>query len=139
MTALVLEGRGTSGPVCNKIKASQGFASAFSSDPCGKVGEGTQDAVSPGGSHEVHERQLDAWTFFFQALKSSVDEAIFRRHKSPRACWGAILDWYDTKRNAQRNEKMYQLPGFKFRRHKNTAERFYMLEELGARLSDAGT
>ena len=71
----------------------QGFSSVFTSDPYLDVGNDEIDEeffLAQGVSPAMYERQLDAWGFLAQALKSGVDEAIFHRSTSPRKCWEDI-------------------------------------------------
>lgn len=141
MSAPVLEGRKNFDSFCKKMKVYatlQGFSAVFISDPYVDVGDDSQDESSLRIPQEMYERQLDAWAFLSQALKSRVDEGTFHRHPSPRKCWEDILDRYDTKTNGQKNKKMDELTGFKIARDDNPVEKLYEMEDLRAQLDEAG-
>ena len=92
-----------------------GFENVFDSDECVDVGADASDKESlmaQGVSGSMYEKQLMAWVSISQALQSNVDKARFHRSTSSRRCW-KIVDWYDTKTNAQKGVCMRQLYNFK--------------------------
>ena len=81
-----------------------GFEDAFDTDAYVDVGADGNDKESLMAQREsgsMYEKQLMAWVLLSLALQSSVNKARFHRSTSPRRCW-EIVDWYDTKANAQK-------------------------------------
>lgn len=65
------------------------FDRVFSQDPYVNVGsaEDRETMIDEGMSEDMYDRQLAAYMFLSQALKSEVDRAIFYRSASPREAW----------------------------------------------------
>ena len=92
-----------------------GFVNVFDTDgyvDVGADGNDKESLMAQGVSGSMYETQLVAWVFLSQVLQSNVDKARFHRSTSPRRCW-KIVDWYDTKTNAQNGVCMRQLYNFK--------------------------
>ena len=105
-----------------------GFETVFKSDPYVAVGADESDCASMMAQRvtaSMYERLLMAWVFFFQALQSNVDEAAFHRSTSPSTCWVSIVDWYDTKTNAQKGTCMWQLYSFQIGKEDDPVEKLY--------------
>ena len=94
--------------------------------------------MAQGVTASTYEKQLLAWVFLSQALQSNADKARFHRSTSPRKCWEEILDWYDTKTNAQKGTCMRELYNFKVGKQDDPVEKFYEIEDLRVKLLNAG-
>ena len=70
-----------------------GFESVFDNNPYVEVGADGNDRESimaQGVSTSMYERQLMAWVFLSEALRSNVDKATFHRSTSPKKCWESV-------------------------------------------------
>ena len=117
------------------------FDTVFEHDPYIVVGADASSKTSLmalGVSAAMYERQLVAWVFLSQSLKSDVDEAKFHRSASPRKCWEEVVEWYDTKTNRQKVACMRQLHNFKLGKQDDPVEKFYEIEDLRVKLNHAG-
>ena len=118
-----------------------GFETVFDSDEyveVGAEGKDKESLLAQGVTALTYEKQLMAWVFLSQALQSSVDKATFHRSTSPRQCWESIVDWYDTKTNAQKGLCMRQLHRFEIGKQQNPVEKLYEIEDLRVKLENAG-
>ena len=98
----------------------------FESDSYVEVGaEGSDRAslVAQGVTASMYEKQLMAWVFLSQALQTTVDQATFHRSKSPRECWESVVDWHDTKTNAQKGTCMRELYTFMIKKDDDPVEK----------------
>ena len=94
--------------------------------------------MAQGVSGSMYEKRLVAWAFLSQILQSNVNKARFHRTTSPRRCWADIVDWYDTKTNAQKGMCMRELYNFKIGNEDNPVEKLYAIEDLREKLVHAG-
>ena len=79
-----------------------------------------------------------AWVFLSQTLQTEVDQDTFHRSKSPRKCWDSIVNWYDTKTNAQKGTCMREtLYDFTMKKEDDPVE-LYAKEDLREKFNNAG-
>lgn len=116
------------------------FDSVFTSDPYVNVGNDyntRESLLSAGISSETFEKQMEAWAFWSQALKSNTNRAIFHRCESPREVWDELQEWHGPKTNAQKLTLQQQMFDFKIGK-KDPIESLFEMEALQTKIQNAG-
>ena len=99
---------------------------SFDSDSYVEVGAAGSDRaplMAQRVTASMYEKQLMAWVLLSQALQTTVDQATFHRSKSPRECWESVVDWHDTKTNAQKGTCMRELYTFMIKKDDDPVEK----------------